>query len=169
MRKLLFRIFTVIDKLLRIIIAIQMGTLVAVVGIQVFARFLLNHPFAWPDEISRFLLIWSSLLAAVYALASGDHIGMEYVLSKLKSGGRRTLLVLNHIAIITFLMIVLKEGWHTTRFMHLSKATVSGIPMSVPFIALPFSAFLMILVELWMVILIAFPSLQTQVKTYNEP
>lgn len=54
-------------------------TLLAVVFLQFFTRYVLNDSLGWTEEIARYLLIAVAYVGAVGALRKGEHLFLEVV------------------------------------------------------------------------------------------
>ena len=57
------------SRLLYWLIVVQVGVMAFVVNLQVFNRYVMNYVFGWEEETARYLMVWSSFLAAAYALS----------------------------------------------------------------------------------------------------
>ena len=60
---------------------LALALMVAVVVIQVIFRFL-GNPFAWPEEIARWTLIWITFAGAGYCFRNGGLIRVDYFTKK---------------------------------------------------------------------------------------
>lgn len=54
---------------------------VAVLSSGVFARYVLNRPLIWSDELASALFLWLAMLGSVVALGRGEHIRLTVVVS----------------------------------------------------------------------------------------
>ena len=75
MARALTAIVTLVDRALRLVIWLLTAAMVAIVVLQVFMRYVLNAALSWPEELTRYFMIWSGLLAAVYAHNEGAACG----------------------------------------------------------------------------------------------
>ena len=70
--------------------AVSVGLLTALfvtVLLQVFTRYVLGTPLTWTEEIARYLLIWTTFVAAAYVSARRLHISVDLLVSKLGERG----------------------------------------------------------------------------------
>ena len=130
------------------LILILMLALVGAVLWQVAARYLMRSPSSWTEEIARFLLIWISLLGAVYAFRNGAHLGLDLLPQKLGGIAGVRLRRLTLLLVAGFAAVVLVVGgaglvWLTWDLAQYS--AVLGLPMSVVYLVLPFSGLLICL------------------------
>jgi TRAP-type C4-dicarboxylate transport system permease small subunit len=131
------------------VIVIQVGAVAAMVNLQVFNRYVLDYVLGWEEEVSRYLMIWSSFLAASYALWQGEQLGMEFVVKLLPERWRRAVRILGHLLCIAFLAVIAYQGFVWMLPQQLDQVSPSlGITMAIPYAAIPVSAVMMIWVEI---------------------
>ena len=136
------------NRFLYWLIVIQVGAIALIVNLQVFNRYVMDYVLGWEEEVARYLMIWSSFLAASYALWQGEQLGMEFVVKLLPEGGRRVVRILTHVLCIAFLAVIAYQGFVWMMPQQLDQISPSlGITMAIPYAAIPVSAVLMIWVE----------------------
>lgn len=59
--------------------AVCMGLMVCIILLQVFCRYVLGSALAWPEEASRFLMLWSTGLMAPTALRRGAFVSIDMI------------------------------------------------------------------------------------------
>lgn len=135
-----------VDKVLKAVISAMVGIMLAVIVLQVFNRYVLNAALSWPEELSRYLQIWVGLLAATYAYQEGSHVGVTFLLEKLPKTVVKVVVVVSHILTGIFLCVI---GWQGAglleKFADLRSPALL-IPMALVYLAVPVSAFFMLLV-----------------------
>jgi TRAP-type C4-dicarboxylate transport system permease small subunit len=111
----------------------------------VLDRFVLRVGLAWTEEVSRFLLIWVSLLAAAIAVRERKHFVVD-VVGSLWGGHRLAarLDVVTRAVCFLFLLGVVGYGLQLTIVFHPQRSPALGLPMSVVYAAVPVSAALML-------------------------
>ena len=146
MKSLLVSI-AVLNKYLRVFLALMMALLVLNVTWQVITRFILPHPSSFTEEVARFLLIWISLLGSAYAFHTHSHLGFDYLTKKLKQKGALLAAKLGYALIILFALGVLVVGGANLTYITflLEQASpVLGIPMGFVYIVVPVSGMLFV-------------------------
>jgi TRAP-type transport system small permease protein len=83
--------------------ATAMGLMVLVILLQVFCRYALGSALAWPEEASRFLMLWSTGLMAPTAFRRGGFVAIDMVLRLLPSA--ITLIVSTVLLALTILIL----------------------------------------------------------------
>lgn len=57
--------------------ALLLVTLLALISLQVFTRYVLNSPFSWTEELARFVFIWFTFTAAALVTARRRNIVVQ--------------------------------------------------------------------------------------------
>ncbi len=117
--------------------------LFVIVGVSVFTRYCLNSSLGWSDELSRFLFIWVSFLGAAYAYGLNEHIGLDFVVDRIRNEKTRTVIrLLSEICIGVVIFVIAWYGWDVAvSATNLSPAL--DIPMTVVYGVVPLTGALM--------------------------
>jgi TRAP-type transport system small permease protein len=91
--------------------AICLGLMVVAILAQVFFRYVLNNALPWPEEASRFLMLWSTGLMAPTAFRRGGFVAIDMVVRMLPRGVATALSVFLMAVTILVLWIALGIGW----------------------------------------------------------
>lgn len=130
-------------------------TMFLTVLIQVFARYLLNSPPAWTEEIARYMMVWSGMLGATLSFKKrSDPILVDDISPRMPHFFRYFTKCFRSIAVLVFLLPVLYFSFfnlkgqygrgYLGRQAHLTADTL-GIPMSWIAIAIPLCAGIIII------------------------
>ncbi|MCG8478935.1 MAG: TRAP transporter small permease [Spirochaetales bacterium] len=119
------------------------ATMFTTVAYNVFMRFVVNRSVGWADELSRFVFIWISFLGAVLAFRNGEHVGLTFLVDKVRSAGvRRALDVARHTLVLIVLLFLTWFGYRaSTTVLNVSPAL--SIPMNIVYLIVPFCGLLM--------------------------
>lgn len=132
-------------------------TMFVTVLIQVFARYMLNSPPAWTEEIARYMMVWSGMLGATLSFRNrADPVLVDDIATGHLHRFRYLTKILRSAAVLVFLLPVLYFSFfnlkgvfgrgYLGRQAHLTADTL-GFPMSWIAIAIPLCA-VIILVHL---------------------
>jgi TRAP-type C4-dicarboxylate transport system permease small subunit len=88
-----------------------LGLMVVVILAQVFFRYVLNNALPWPEEASRFLMLWSTALMAPSAFRRGGFVAIDMVIRMLPRMVATGLSVFLMAITILVLWIALGIGW----------------------------------------------------------
>jgi TRAP-type C4-dicarboxylate transport system permease small subunit len=91
--------------------AVCLGLMVVAILAQVFFRYVLNNALPWPEEASRFLMLWSTALMAPTAFRRGGFVAIDMVIRMLPRLVATALSVFLMAVTILVLWIALGIGW----------------------------------------------------------
>jgi TRAP-type C4-dicarboxylate transport system permease small subunit len=111
---------------------------------QVGGRYLFNTGFSWTEEAMRYGMIWLMMLGSVACIFRAEHMGIEALENY--AGPRRAPLVKSALYTVAavFCAFLLLYSWPLALRNAAQLAPASGIPMIVPYMALPVGAALML-------------------------
>jgi tripartite ATP-independent transporter DctM subunit len=78
----------------------------------IVARYLLQQPLTWSDELASTLFLWLAMLGAVVALHRGEHMRMTAIVFGLKEPARRWFDSLGVVTGLAFLALVVLPAYH---------------------------------------------------------
>ncbi len=102
MKHLIIRSSDVVDAVLFRIAAFALVVLVAVVLLQVVARYVFFQPPVWTEELSRYLMIWAGLLGAT--LSFKRFFDPSVFQPKMSEGMQRIMLAVQSAAVLIFVI-----------------------------------------------------------------
>jgi TRAP-type C4-dicarboxylate transport system permease small subunit len=112
---------------------------------NVFFRYFMNSPLAWPPELARFLMVAITMFASGLALRRGAHVGVTVLVSLLPVRLQLVVFMINSVLIAGFLAILLWQGYILAFHEGPRQSAPSlGISMMFAFIPLPLGAALML-------------------------
>lgn len=91
--------------------ALCLGLMVLAILTQVFFRYALNNALPWPEEASRFLMLWSTALMAPTAFRRGGFVAIDMVIRLLPRMVATALSVFLMSVTILVLWVALGIGW----------------------------------------------------------
>ncbi len=107
-----------LDSLADGVLALLGVTLVGLVLVSVFFRYVLNSSLSWSDEVVRYLFVWFTLFGAAVTLREREHIRVEYFVEKLPRALRRCveMAMLLGVIVLQLALVVFGSMWvWTTR------------------------------------------------------
>jgi TRAP-type C4-dicarboxylate transport system permease small subunit len=75
----------------RLVAALIVAALFAVLIAGVFARYVLGHPLAWTDEVAAMLFVWLVFWTSAFVLRLEEHVAFDIVYDLAPAGVRRVL------------------------------------------------------------------------------
>ncbi len=137
------KIAALLYRLTSVITIIALITMTLIVCANIFARSVFNASFSWSEEVARFLMIWAALCGAAMAVRRGAHFRMD--LSTQFGVSLKWLAQLPACAAVGIGMLLFWQGLILVELASMQLATATQIPMSVPYLCLPVSGFLMVI------------------------
>ena len=112
--------------------------------IQIGARFGLNKPLPWTDELAVVLYLWVILWASAFMVSEREHVVFDLVWNSVGPRVRRAMRIAGHLMIGSLAAIALPGSWDYVRFMAREGTPVLGL--SFQWVFLPFVLLLLALV-----------------------
>lgn len=144
----------IVDRVVGWVCAVIFGAMTLAVLIGVFYRYVLDLPLSWPEEVSRYLMIWGASLAISLGIKSDEHVGLTVLMDSLKHPAARTFLrAVSYLLVLVFQLIFF---WYSLQMVKDAKymQTLSlGITMILPYAAMPV-AMVFALIQLVMVFIL---------------
>lgn len=149
---LVVRLSEAADRVSLALAAALAAAMATALVLQVWFRFVLRSPLSWSEEFARYCFVWLSSLGAAAGLRRGLHPGLDLWPGRLR-GPLRELVSLGALVLgAVFLAVVFVYGWELARFNMRQRSPAMGLPMGVPYAAVPAGAGLMLLHAVAMVL-----------------
>ncbi len=129
----------------RWIVIAMMAVMATLVFMNVVCRYILNFSIIWAEELSQYLMVWVTFLAAGLALRQGRHVAIEMLQDRLPSKARRMTRHLIALLLIVFLGTLTILGLQFVRFAWDQESPVMNIPLGIPYLAVPVGALLLLI------------------------
>jgi TRAP-type C4-dicarboxylate transport system permease small subunit len=113
-----------------------LAVMVVTTLIGVLDRFVFGSGLPWPEEVARFMLIWTSLISAAVAAKHGGHYRLSFVYDRFGRYGTAAI----DLACIAALLVVCWQGILLVRIFNNQISPALGLPMSYVYAAVPVSA-----------------------------
>lgn len=127
----------------RILAASMLCVILGTMGVQVFARYVLNHPFGWSEELSRFAMVWMALLASSFVMAEGGHIAVDVWSVRVGTKTNNRLSQFSHWIVILSCWMLILGGLKFVYFVHPVGSASLNIPKSCWYASVTVSLLLM--------------------------
>ena len=134
-----------LERLLDVLMAVALAVMVTTISYQVFGRYVLGKAPSWTEELTRFLLIWMTMLGSAASLRHGGHITVTFLVEMLNPFWQAIFLIIRDVFLVAAAGIFMYFG---TRFAMLNGAQESAaleIQMMIPYAALPVCGLLILL------------------------
>ncbi|RPF72678.1 TRAP transporter small permease [Aurantiacibacter spongiae] len=115
----------------------------AVIGWQVFGRFVLDHSPSWSEQTALVLMIWYVFLAAAAGVWERFHIRIEILEQRLSPRGMRNLRIAIHVLIAGFGLVFAIYGTLLAWDVREHVIPSLGISRAFAYLPIPFAGLLM--------------------------
>lgn len=136
-----------VDRLASVVLVvcnILLVIMTAVIVMLVFTRNAMSFSFSWSEELTRYLLVWLSMLGAAVLVHKSDHIALDLLPNALRPRARAALVLVLRLPILAMLVLLLQQSWLTVLARQGTHAPALGVSLSVPYASIPTAAALMI-------------------------
>lgn len=106
------------DRIITVVGIVLMTTIVTVMGVQVFFRYVLNDSLIWAEEFSSYMLVMISFLLLGAAFQRGEMMNIEILVGRLSPRMRAALNVPVYLAVTVFLLFL---SYYSYQFALLNK------------------------------------------------
>lgn len=133
--------------------AAALAVIAAVVPYEVFGRYVLGDMPVWSGEAATFSLVWASMMGGAVGLRKGYQVSLNLMMNKLPEIPYRVVTGCMYAGMLVFLGAMTWFGILQTLVNMHQRSTAIGIPMSLPYLALPAGFLLMFLItveQCWM-------------------
>jgi TRAP-type C4-dicarboxylate transport system permease small subunit len=111
-------------------------TLFVVFVIQVTARFGLNKPLAWTDELAVILYVWIILWAAAFVVPEREHVAFDLLWNSAGPRTRQAMQIAGNLLVGGLALCAIPATWDYVHFMKREGTPVLGLPFM--WVFLPF-------------------------------
>lgn len=129
-KKALDRLSSLLDKACGVVIVAMLGAMVLITTAQIVCRIAFTA-LTWSDEVTRYLLIWSTFLGATCVYRHGGNISITFVQEKLPHPAGKALRVLVHA--ICFVLFAVLFYFGTRYCLRLNK-TATSLPIKMKYV-----------------------------------
>jgi tripartite ATP-independent transporter DctM subunit len=135
----------VLGAAVEILAAVLVAAEIVILFGGVVARYVLNHPLIWSDELASILFLWLAMLGAVIAFRRDEHMRMTAAVAGLPSQTRATFDLFATCAALAFLLLIAwpayqyaqEETFITTPALSLNNAwRAAALPSGIALMAL---------------------------------
>jgi len=100
-----------LSEVVGLLVSVLMPAMVAVLSIEVIARYIFNSPTIWAYDTAVFMFGYVGLLGGAYTLRKKQHINVDLIYARLSARGRAVLDVITGFLFFFFMTLVIVYGW----------------------------------------------------------
>ncbi|MYA06559.1 MAG: TRAP transporter small permease [Holophagales bacterium] len=118
---------------LEVAVSSVLVALVAVTFSQVVFRYVLQASLSWSEELARFLLMWLAALSTAYAMKTGAHFALHFVVDRTPPAMRRLIGSAVALSAAAFLAVFAYQSLRFAIEVHDMLAPATRMSMAVPY------------------------------------
>lgn len=133
-----------VDKIIMKLVFVSIVGMIISISLQIFFRVFFDA-LTWSEEVSRYLLVWSTFLGATLAYKRSMHISVTFGVDFLKNKFRKAIIIINIFVCLIFFIVVVIFGF---KYMAMQSTQVSAalrMPMKWAYCVIPVSAIVMVI------------------------
>ena len=149
-KKVLDRISDVLDKICGAICVLMIAAMVILTTLQIVFRTWFTA-LSWSDEVTRYLLVWSTFLGATCVYRHSGNISITFIQEAFPANISKVLRVAVHIVCFVLFVVLLYYGW---QYVGSLNRTATSIPlkMSQVYLCMPISMLILMIHALVMIV-----------------
>lgn len=129
-KKILSPVSNVFDKVCSALIVFMLGAMVIITGAQIICRTWFTA-LSWSDEVTRYLLIWSTFLGATVVYRHNGHISVTLLQDAVSPKLAKALRVLVHVICFALFAVLLH---YSNLYCLKLKKTATAMPIKMKYI-----------------------------------
>ncbi|MCG5102568.1 TRAP transporter small permease [Oceanobacillus alkalisoli] len=134
-----------LDRLCIFLLIVTTTVMSVSLVIMIFGRNFFNMSFASLEEISRFTFVWLTFTGAAIAFKRKEHMGMDFVVSKLRGKTATVVEIIQDIVALILFALFIFYGIELAVLNIEVVSLQSGIPMGYVYFIIPVTGFIMVI------------------------
>jgi len=127
------------ERGLNMLLAVMLAVLVASLVYQVFGRYVLNHAPSWTEELSRFLMVYITMLGSSAIIRREGHIAVNVLVDALPEPLRQGVLWIRDAIVLSAAGFLMWYGYGFALIGARRASPALEISMYWPILAIPIS------------------------------
>ncbi|MGM8211263.1 TRAP transporter small permease [Virgibacillus sp. W0430] len=126
-----------IEKTLKVVIVTFLAIMTIVVAFQILSRYIFHNPLGWSEEVTRYLFIYLTFLAASVGVRGHIHIGVDILAERLTGVSKKVLEHIVSFIVIIFLLVLIYFGIKLSVGNWAQKSPSLSLPIGIFYAAIP--------------------------------
>lgn len=116
-------------KVIEVILALCLLSMVIMVFGNVVLRYGFNSGITISEEMSRFVFVWLTFIGAIVAMREGAHLGVDTLISRLSRTGKKVCLAVSEVLMLVCCVLFFWGTWLQHEVNATNVAPVTGLNM----------------------------------------
>jgi len=126
------------------LLVLQGISLVLIIGVSVFFRYVVGTALSWPDELAGIIFVWYTLLGIVVLVGSESHIAFDLIEKCTPPFVGKAIKLLSQSIILLYGLLMTVYGWKYFQLFPGETSPAAGINLSWLKIAIPATGVLVV-------------------------
>ena len=127
-----------------------LAAIIICTSLSVFFRYVFFFPLNFSDPISVFLLTWMTFVGTGLAASTGEHVYVDFFLSRFPDSLKKVMIVITAITVSFFLVLITYYGFLFAWAMRdSSDPMIFGMSLLIPYLSVPVGATYCLL-QIWL-------------------
>jgi TRAP-type C4-dicarboxylate transport system permease small subunit len=142
-----------LNKFEEITSSVALFMMAVIIILQVFQRYVLQHSLDWPEELARYLFIFSVYVGSSYAAFGRRHLEVTIVRTVFGQKAGNYFTIIAYVITVVFCGLMFVWGAKMVDFVITTNQLAPALqfPMYIAYICIPLGFFLMGLRTLWVI------------------
>ena len=127
-----------LDRIARFLLFVALVAMTLFITLQIIFRVFFTA-LSWTEELSRYLLVWSSFIGASVAFKKGAHISVSFVLDRLRPDQRKVVQFLSMGLMAIFFLVSIWYGFLLMKLQVFQISPAMGLKMRYVYTIIPVS------------------------------
>ncbi len=114
------------DNVIVALLSVMFATFI----VQIFARYVLNRPVGWSEEVIIAAWLWTVLWGAAFVVSEDEEIRFDIIYSNLSGRIRRVVTVITGIVLVALYAISLPASYAYVSFMKVERSAYLHVPLN---------------------------------------
>jgi TRAP-type C4-dicarboxylate transport system permease small subunit len=122
--------------------------MLSVMSVVVFAQVLfriVHLSIPWSEELSKYLLIWSTFLGAAICIRKGSLVGLEFLKNSMSEEKQKILQTILNLIVCAMLLFLINVGFWAVRRVWFQITPVLKLSMGLMYAAIPIGSVFMLI------------------------
>ena len=145
--KLVYGVDKIINQILKAVVVLMLGVMSIVVFAQVVFR-IVHLSIPWSEELSKYLLIWSTFLGSALCIRRKSLVGLEFFLNSMTKRNQKILQTVLNLIVCAMLLFLIRVGFWAVRQVWFQITPVLKQSMGLMYAAIPVGSVFMLINEI---------------------
>ena len=145
--KLVYGVDKIINQILKAVVVLMLGVMSIVVFAQVVFR-IVHLSIPWSEELSKYLLIWSTFLGSALCIRRKSLVGLEFFLNSMTKRNQKILQTVLNLIVCAMLLFLIRVGFWAVRQVGFQITPVLKQSMGLMYAAIPVGSVFMLINEI---------------------